>query len=71
MSIPQADFIQRLLDQNFSDVQANKLYSKLWSLLVDARANQMKKTKKDIQVKLKKEIKEQDEKNPKLKMDDV
>ena len=48
MSIPQSDFMQRLLDQKFSGLQAEKLYEHLWKLLVDSRAKLMKQTKKNI-----------------------
>ena len=37
LSIPQQEFIQRLLDQEFTEKQALQVYIKIWGLNVDAR----------------------------------
>ena len=61
LSIPQQNFIQRLLDQNFTEKQAQQVYIKIWSMNVDARtATQRNKAKVEKENRAQKE-KEKDE----------
>ena len=37
MAIPEQLFIQRLMDQGFTEKQSKKCYTKIWSMMIDAR----------------------------------
>ena len=71
MTIPQSDFIQRLLDQGLGEKYSERFYAHMWKLLVDSRAKLMKQTKKNIQKKVESQIKEQEAKHKKLDIEDV
>ena len=71
MTIPQSDFIQRLLDQGLGEKYSETFYAHMWKLLVDSRAKLMKQTKKNIQKKVESQIKEQEAKHKKLDIEDV